>query len=385
MQFIFQHDLILFYLFSFIFNAFFTTGTASQVDIAMEKSLVESIAIDYITKYVYNSYLYEYNDLTVGTANQIFAVTKAAPIQNETLYNVNNKYLSAAALCDRMTSFKLSADYFRYIRNAQNIMRYNFSYSPNIIKSYVDNNSAYVHIYTYITFSYLPNGETSACGDNYILQFLKIDGMWYIVDVESEELLACGLTGLNESYTDKIIAFNNWMQNDTSANTITQTSRTSTYDRTYHAGNAIAYAYTYTTQSYNNISIGNNTTFLNSNFRDYSNMGGNCQNFVSQCLWAGFGGLDTAAAVNNRSFPMYDQWYDTNISDDRTASWCAVGPFYEEVISANTKFTTIYGSVNGNFAHIPLGYLPGSVLHVNPNANGYQHAVIITKASGQNF
>ncbi len=187
------------------------------------------------------------NDLTVGTANQIFSASDKIFGRSEALYQVNDEFISASELCDRMTSFKLAADYYRYIRTEQNIVRYNFTYVPTVIESTVSSDSAYVHIYTHISFQYQPNGKTAECSDNYIVYLLKIDGAWYIVDVESEELIAYGFTNLNETYSEEIAEFDNRHLNTASINTLTQPRSTTAYDRAYNANNAIAYAYTYAT------------------------------------------------------------------------------------------------------------------------------------------
>lgn len=161
---------------------------------------------------------------------------------------------------------------------------------------------------------------------------------------------------------------------------------TAAYSRTYNRSNAIAYAYTYTTSSYNNTpGTGNNSSFINANFNNYTGMGGNCQNFASQCVWAGFGGVNTVDAVNSHQFPMNSAWYDTKSNGLHTASWTCTDDFYSYITSSNSNIATTIGNVNGSFAYIPLYLLNGAVLHVNPNAGGYAHAVIITNATGSSY
>ncbi len=369
--------LLCFSLFTHLTSSVSFAVTTKQ-DLNTERSYVESIAVDYITKYIYNSYLYQSNDLTIGTANEILK-------QSTETYCVDNEFVSASSLCDRMTSFKLSADYYRHIRTAQNIERYDFSYTPTVISSNVETDSAYVHIYTHISFKYLLGSEPSECGDNYIVHLLKIDGNWYIVDIDAEALIAYGLTNLHDTYDEIIEEFDNQQLSTaavTPAGALTQPRSTGTYDRSYNANNAIAYAYTYTTSSYTGTS-GNNTSFLNSNFNDYTNSGGNCQNFVSQCIWAGFGGIDTYSAISNRLFPMNSGWSTVN------NSWAAVNPFYTYVTSDTCTLNSIYGVVDGNnggFSHIPLANLLGAALQVRRSSNtNYHHTLLITGATGYNF
>lgn len=371
-------------------NTFASTLSDNTRVSSTEVDEVEAIAINYITQYVYNSYLYYTNDLYEGTIHEVLEEQYCTQEQND-CYSVAGESVSTSVLSDRIDSFKAASDYFRYIRTTQEITRYDFTYSPTVIETSITNDSAYVHIYTEISFKYELDGETALCGDNYIVYLQKIQGQWIIVDVQSEELISYGFTDLNTTYSDRISTFNQMLAGNVDSSTNTsfasltaESTSTSDYDRAYNVNNAIAYAYTYTTSAYNESSIGNNSSFLNDNFSDYTNYGGNCQNFVSQCVWAGFGGNDTLEAVNNHDFPMNDNWYETKSTMAHTASWTSTS-FFDYISSSDCEMTTVYGFANGNFSGIPLSYLRGAVLHVNPKEDGYSHAVIITKAIGQSF
>lgn len=353
----------------FVFYAFSITTAASVI--TTERNHVETIAVDYITQYVNNTYLYQTNDLTVGTANQIFSGKNTRQS-----YRLDDESVSAAELCDRMTSFRLAADYYRYIRTEQNIVRYNFTCTPTIVSTKMDGNYASVHVYTYITFRYQPNStKTAECGDNYVVHLLKIDGAWYIVDVEAEALIAYGMTNLVETYDDLIAEFDA-RPLDVASNETAEPQRSITgYDRAYNVNNAIAYAYTYATQSY--IGDYNNASFLNDNFHDYTYENGNCQNYVSQCIWAGFGGVNTATAISSLQFPMYNNW------NPQKSEWVSVNKFYGEVTSSDSKFNALTYSINGSFSAVPLTILPGSTLQVrSKNRTNYHHALLITDVFG---
>lgn len=357
-----------------------------------ERETVETIALDYIAQYVSNAYLYEENDLKKGTIRE--AVDESLIAQTDTArLTAAGETTSAATLADRMESFQLAAGYYRYIRTAQNITRYDFSYTPTVVESSVDGNSAVVRIYTYITFKYERNGDEAACGDNYAVYLMKLQNRWTIADVQAEELTAYGLTDLKDTYAERIAAFDEMLASrdtlttDTAEPIVSPLVTPTSYDRAYNANNAIAYAYTYTTSSYNSVpDSGNNYGFLNGNFTNYTDSGGNCQNFVSQCLWAGFGGNNYLCdkGINTEEFPMYAQWYGDKNSNC-TLAWITVNDFYRHVISDSSQIISTHALADGSFGQIPLSSLRGAVLNVNEKADktGFKHAVLITKATGR--
>ena len=94
-------------------------------------------------------------------------------------------------------------------------------------------------------------------------------------------------------------------------------------------------------------------------YLDFHGLGGDCTNFVSQCLYAG-------AGVMNRT-PVYGWYYVTG--NDRTASWTGVeflyrfptsnegaGPFAEEVSPPDLERGDLVqlGRADGSFYHTLL-------------------------------
>lgn len=380
-------------------QVFAVPESASMTENLGEAEIVETIALDYITQYVYNSYLYEDNDLYKGTICEAIdenVITQTGTAQ----FSVAGEMITADTLNNRVESFRLAADYYRHIRTAQEIERFDFKYDPTVIDSVVTGDSATVHIYTNITFKYERDGEEAACGDNYMVYLLKRQDQWMIADVQAEALVAFGLTGLKDTYTERITAFDEMLASGDVLTTeaidplVSTQAALTTYDRAYHVNNSIAYAYTYTTSSYNNVSgTGNNSAYMNCPpFTNYTNRGGNCQNFVSQCLWAGLGGNETNEALEyisgqgtNHHFPMNNSWYEILNDGGHSPSWTFVDSFHEYAKNSSGEMIATYCYANGSFSQIPLSYLRGSVLDVNPNSDGYAHAVLITKASGSSF
>ncbi len=71
----------------------------------------------------------------------------------------------------------------------------------------------------------------------------------------------------------------------------------------------------------------------NPNYYDFSNIGGDCTNFVSQCVFS---------ANNVMNFTPITGWY-YNSANDRSASWTSVEYFYKFLVSNKSfgPFATI--------------------------------------------
>lgn len=90
-------------------------------------------------------------------------------------------------------------------------------------------------------------------------------------------------------------------------------------DNPYNREDAVSYSYNYITKR-------------NSEWFDYSDIGGNCQNYVSQCLYSGGIPADESGSI-------YNQWkhHDSAINETegvgRSYSWTTVGYFYDYIKS----------------------------------------------------
>ena len=107
----------------------------------------------------------------------------------------------------------------------------------------------------------------------------------------------------------------------------------------------------------------------NPKFYDFSNLGGDCTNFASQCIYAGAGVMNYTPTFG---------WYYKNLND-RTPSWTGVeylynflvgnegaGPFAEEVPLNKLEAGDIVqlGRATGDFYHSPVvvGFRRGQIL-----------------------
>ena len=98
----------------------------------------------------------------------------------------------------------------------------------------------------------------------------------------------------------------------------------------------------------------------NPRFYDFGTVGGDCTNFVSQCVHAGAGIMNFTPVMG---------WYYRS-SEDRTASWTGVEHFY--------NFLVNHASV-GPFGHVvsEWGVEPGDVVQLGTRDGGFYHMPII--------
>ena len=97
----------------------------------------------------------------------------------------------------------------------------------------------------------------------------------------------------------------------------------------YNGANAAAYAYTYSRQNAETA----RENYYNPQFKSYAGQGGDCMNFVSQCMWAGFGGSQAQDAISASASPMDTEgdsiWYSRGVNSDEepVLSWVSCQSF----------------------------------------------------------
>ena len=100
----------------------------------------------------------------------------------------------------------------------------------------------------------------------------------------------------------------------------------------------------------------------NSQFANFAGIGGNCTNFVSQCIYAG--------GCQMNYTPTFG-WYYISL-DDRSPSWSGVEYFYNFMIE-NTGVGP-YGRVASS-DELELG----DVIQLGREADGYYHTLLVDK------
>lgn len=97
---------------------------------------------------------------------------------------------------------------------------------------------------------------------------------------------------------------------------------------------------------------------------DFENLGGDCTNFASQCIYAGSGIMNYTPETG---------WFYRS-SSDRTASWTGVEYLYEFLIS-NRSVGPYATEVSAEEA------LPGDIVQLGDSTGDFYHSPVITAVS----
>ena len=123
----------------------------------------------------------------------------------------------------------------------------------------------------------------------------------------------------------------------------------------YNRENAVAYARKYAFSQ-------------NSLFANFAGIGGNCTNFVSQCIYAG------SCEMNYK--PTFG-WYYISL-DDRSPSWSGVEYFYNFIIE---------NADVGPFGRVATSDEPenGDVIQLARNEEGFYHTLLVVGFDGEDI
>lgn len=99
----------------------------------------------------------------------------------------------------------------------------------------------------------------------------------------------------------------------------------------------------------------------NPEFYDYSSIGGDCTNFVSQCVYAG---------IEVMNYSTENGWYYIN-ANNKSPSWTGVTFFYDFLV--NNKGAGPYG-IETELENL----LPGDVIQLGDRNNNFYHTLILT-------
>lgn len=103
----------------------------------------------------------------------------------------------------------------------------------------------------------------------------------------------------------------------------------------------------------------------NKKYQDFSTMGGDCTNFISQCLYAGSGVMNTT--------PNYGWYYRS--AKDRAPAWTGVEPLYRFLTNNRGK---------GPFATACTieQAVPGDIIQLGDENSHFYHSLFISDIDG---
>ena len=389
---------------------------------------VSDAALAYLEKNTYARYFYEPQDMreyTIKSVPQAEQTALAAALSGYAQFREEQEtvpYETAAVDDGTLDSFvsnlKLFEDevaYYAHLNELEQTAYAYFTPSYRVVDCVVDGAYATVNVYETLDFQYSDLDEPSAMITHYYVSLVQFEGEWLIAAVESDSLFhqMYRNTGfdLEAELAQVDLAHDRAVEVEAQQPAEPQTEQpadphTAQVTRPYIAQNAVNYAFTYATSA----DSGNDPTYRNEKF--YYASGASCQLFVSQCVWAGFGGSNTQTDINNRKGMDTSgscQWWSTktgynnvkyggDANDLSWNSWILVSQFrnYIDYVKSHSTETGIVADTNTvaynsddmvGSSGLTETDLLGAVLHVKGlKSTGEEaalaHAVIVTKATG---
>ena len=262
-----------------------------------------------------------------------------------------------------------------YQRNGMEVTNYN---SQVVVK---ETKRDEIRIINTVTFydKWYPNIE-QRIGREYTVKYSYEQGQFTITDITSddafEKIMNNGMIDLMETLPPAM-DFTNRMPSDLSFQDALNSERSISQPM------AVGYAYINNSlfMSYANTYA----TTYNSLFTSYA--GADCQNFASQCLWYGLGGVNSSAAINALNHPMVTsgsnarKWYrnSTGTSVDPLNHWITVESFDDMISSSGSNSIGLQGSVASGYASAGVG----DIIQIDWNGDGwYDHSVVVVLVHG---
>ena len=254
--------------------------------------------------------------------------------------------------------------------------------------------------------------DSSFSQKEHTVSLIKVDGEWIVANVETKYDWFANEYKDTEYKISSIIAAekqNIQAQAECSANEdsvvsaapaedemVAEVLANASFARMYNKENAWKYAYTYATSTTTSTA---NSYYNTDIFNDYSGPdAGDCMNFASQAIYAGFSGSNNLTSVNAGTAPQdtvgiaagqpnaaQTKWYAKPAST--YWAWTSCGYFRDYIdYSVNDTETRLRAvkkpiTASSDFSEVGTANLIGSIIHVN-GSKPLGHAVIVNNATG---
>ena len=225
----------------------------------------------------------------------------------------------------------------------------------------------------YMSFAFL-NGIQSECLDiENKMTFKKIDNEYKIIDYDKQQGIYSLLYSNSPTSTKQcddlyeyyLLQIKKYKENDDFLKSQVEGKEyisNKSYDIAYDRQKAIDYAYKY----YHSRS---------DDWYDFSDEGGNCQNYASQCIYAGIGKMDYSGDYQWKCY-INNSEYDPGINEDneksgRSVSWVHVSTFKDYCENNDDIGLVTDSDININYAEV------GDIIQVG--STSVSHTTIVSK------
>jgi len=208
------------------------------------------------------------------------------------------------------------------------------------------------------------NSNTTLSNWEYNLKWLK-KNYELLKNYKNEEINFKHVDSYIEAYEFVLLDKNTPDEKEISHNsfkTFSSSLDAATYSSSYSPSDAIEYAETYYSD-------------YNSNYPDWTSYGGDCANFVSQCLYAGGKSMKNGSATN------FSNWFSYGSSEDKdnvSSTWRGADAFKHYWKANSTRYKK-FTSFDGAYAY---GWKGDAVTLLNSNGRGWHTMLIVGYDNG---
>ena len=245
----------------------------------------------------------------------------------------------------------------------------------------ISGNIAQVNVYEWFSFYYntMPDNESGE-GFDYEILLQKNEAGWAITSIDFSNQAT-------EALRNPDVDISAFVQNRyTAANTFTPSSVITTFgnsENTVTAARNTNYT-SFSRVKFLTYALQYDGSARNPNFMDCTDMGGDCQNFASQCIWAALGGENSS--LTGAGIPMINPtvagssgraWYIFP-NGTHSASWTSCTYFGNYISAGRSSTLGLHGSIYSGIAFAETG----DVIHIRNSAGTYYHAYVVVSTSG---
>ena len=364
-----------------------------------EEEAVKAAVEAFLRSYTEEAMLYTACDQTICTV--------AAPGVGQDdgqVFSISDEDVTLEELRKNIAFVEKKAGFYAEIRRIQGIYRENLQLSYTFRSLRFKENTCAVSVTETAVFYYTDSQQPSVYETIYSIDLVKLGQQWLVADITDGSRFD-GLYKNDPSFDAGTALAELALELQTENCKLTApwdpvgASGEQSGWIPYNGANAAAYAYTYSRQNAETA----RENYYNLQFKSYAGQGGDCMNFVSQCMWAGFGGSQTQDAISASISPMDTEgdsvWYSRSVSSDEepVLSWVSCQSFRKyltgELDGSGTAgsnaaadmgmYAAIIDAGPGSpITGVPVEALIGAAAHVEGAGGPYAHAIILTAATG---
>ena len=371
-------------------------GRAAGAELS-EEAAVRAAAETILRSYEEAAMLYMDRDLRAGTVAESSVLLPAGEEESRSI-RVFGKDMTLDQLPGNIVFLEKKAEFYAAMRQMQGIYREDLRLNYRMEELELTEDTAKASIRETAQFRYTDSDRQSVYETFYTVYLLKLEGRWLIAGVTDG-------SRFDKLYRDQGAAFDQGAALAEFAKQLEEENCQVTFPYTpfdskeripYNGASAAAYAYTYS-----RVTAGTpRSEFYNPLFTGYAGEGGDCMNFASQCMWAGFSGSESA--IGEHSLPMDtagdNQWFGRPAAGGTTNhAWISCQSF-RKYLTGNKEGTGSGGSnaavdtgmyatildvgAGCGFSGVTAAELLGAAAHVEGSGGDNSHAIVFTDVVG---